>query len=104
MKNKKRIMAVAMAAAMVLTNVAGSALPYVGAAEIGSQEEVSSGAGMEVALEDDVASGDDGAVGAAEEEAATMQAIDVETEFSIETYGEKHVGTSCDESTYLIKN
>ena len=25
-------------------------------------------------------------------------------QFSNETYGEKHVGTSCDESTYLIKD
>ena len=73
MKNKKRIMAVAMAAAMVLTNVAGSALPYVGAAEIGSQEEVSSGAGIETTLEDNGASGYDETVEVAEEENATGQ-------------------------------
>ena len=90
MKNKKRIMAVAMAAAMMLTNVAGGILPYVGAAEIGSREEVSSGAGIDTVreMQEDCRTSEDDAV---TEENVTIQTMEAETEAPLENREEGEI-------------
>ena len=90
MKNKKRIMAVAMAAAMMLTNVAGGVLPYVGAAEIGSREEVSSGAGIDTVreMQEDCRTSEDDAV---TEENVTIQTMEAETEAPLENREEGRI-------------